>query len=189
MRKELIAHFAIALKEIYEAYERSIYDQALAAGQPPPIKKLRLASSNAKPVTPKKPGVVDTPYTDFAQSRAADVINITAVVHMRDEDIKGYEVPQPFNFGSGPVGNDDDDEDEVDGDGVEGGINPANKIYFLSRTRCSSCPLPKTTSTGFSALPEFITWSDSKKVTDDCPLCRKVLFRKTEQHDVRRIHD
>jgi len=158
------------LKTIYEEYEQFMYEQALAAGQPPPVKKLRLASSSVSPVASPVP---TPPPTALPKMTLTNVISVSAVVHEVDLGAKGYKVPMPYVLAANPDISDDEDTDNAS--------NDERRVFFLTRTRCTKCATSDTTL-DFYELPEYITWTDIKNVPDGCPICQKVLFKKTGEN-------
>jgi hypothetical protein len=148
-----------------------MYEQALAAGQPPPVKKLRLASSNADPVaspvptpSPPEPQFSIHPFT---------FVRIPVTVHEADLDAKSYRVRPPVSDGGDPSDSEDADTEAVP--------VKERKIYFMTRMRCTHCASDNSRS-DVGELPEYITWGDEKNVPDGCPICRKVLFKKEAKH-------
>jgi hypothetical protein len=167
--KDLIARLVDSLMTIYDGYERFMYEQALAAGQPPPVKKLRLASNSVNSVASPAPA---PPPTTPPKGTFTNIVNVLATVHDRDLDSRGYNVAMPYLLG----GNPDDSDDESS----EDPLIEERKTFFLTRTRCTKCATSAETP-GFHGLPEFITWKDVKNVPDGCPICQKVLFTKSDQ--------
>jgi hypothetical protein len=164
-RKEIIAKFVVAFRGIYDQYEQFKYNEALSAGRPPPVKKMRLASNSASPVASPNPTPVG-----LLNSPIGAIVHVSATVHRKDVDAKGYTVPQPHVYVEDFVGA-DEDEDASDGSKLE------SKTFFLTRTRCANCVTAEEEA-HFERLPEYITWTDSRSVPDGCPVCQKVLFKK-----------
>ena len=163
MIKDLIARLVDTLKTIYEEYECFMYELALAAGQPPPVKKLKLASSNDSSVA----SPVATPPPESSNNVAiTSIMHVSATVH-KHTDTKAYAVAMPHSH----VAPDDSDEEDT------GYLSNDRKIFFLTRTKCRKCATSETTP-DFHELPEYLAWNDLKTVPDGCPICQKVLFKK-----------
>ena len=109
-------------------------------------------------------------------------MNIVATIHERQRDDKGIEVSQPYPFFdlSGDDTEDEDDEsdnqDSVSEDKMEAFL--AGKIIFLKRDECDRCYTKKPFSDGM-LVPDYVFWKDKKGGPDDCPRCRRVLFKKS----------
>lgn len=74
--------------------------------------------------------------------------------------------------------------DEDDGDeGLEDDRKPdiTGKTFMISRRLCTSCRKSMNESSPklIFSNPKYITWKDSKKVPDGCPVCKAVLFRRS----------
>lgn len=180
-RKELQAALARSLTKVYESYENHQYESALASGKPPPIKKQKLAS-NPSPATPAAPAVPESPLTPpgFAALPLRDILRVSAVVHKNDMDAKYYEVPQPSYYGTPEFY--DDDEYSSSGEG-QASDRISAKPVFLTRSNCAKPECCKPVSGGskpFFSLPEYIFWRDTRAVPDGCPICKRVLFKKSK---------
>ncbi|KAJ4293179.1 hypothetical protein N0V90_008461 [Kalmusia sp. IMI 367209] len=153
-----VERLARAFTDVYEAYERYQFDEAVSAGLPPPVKKLRLASGTAATSEPSKEIPIMRHYRP-------DTIHLTEIASSKP-DAKGIEVLQPYLH----PGSEDFDEDN-DADSTAAYFF-AGKTIFLARRMC-------TTPLGASlTVPQHVYWRDSKKITDDCPKCRRVLFKR-----------
>jgi hypothetical protein len=146
-----------------------MYEQALAAGQPPPVKKLRLVSSTADPVA--FPVTTPSPPEPQSPSNSFMPVHISIAIHELDIDAKYYNVQPPFVDGGDPSDSEYADEE------AEAPPVKDRKIYFITRMRCTHCASDNGRS-DVGEPPEYITWSDEKNVPDGCPICRKVLFKK-----------
>jgi hypothetical protein len=170
--------FVEVLKEIYDKYERFIYDEALRAGQPPPVKKLRLASSTASPIVSqnsKQVGITELSLTS--------IIYVGAQVHFEDVRKKGQVVSPPHIYSGQFPGDTDDEGENGGGSGLEG------RTFFLTRTQCPKCVEADDEVFFYHCAPEYITWTDSKAAPDGCPICQSVLFKKGSQGSQVRDED
>ncbi|KAL1611959.1 hypothetical protein SLS60_000182 [Paraconiothyrium brasiliense] len=176
--KELAGSFA----KVYEAYEQYQYDEAVAAGLPPPV-KLGLADPNINPSVPH--ASVQGSNGHFARSPVF-LLTGKGVVHERFAGAKGVEVIQPYS--DEPIATEDMDDDDSDSDSdaayiVDAERAPAafaGKTILLKRKPCQleDCCTWSNSLSEPLRTPEYVFWPDNKKAPDNCPLCRRVLFKK-----------
>jgi hypothetical protein len=92
----------------------------------------------------------------------------TAVrVHQGDSGKTSYAIPSPL--GGGFYG--DDDSDDEDANDLSGWT------MIIIRSICGACG---TSARGETlATPTELTWQNHKSTPDNCPLCHRVLFKKS----------
>ena len=110
-----------------------------------------------------------------------------ALVHQGSLSAKGLEVNPPYlyNYLDTEGTDDDGDEDEDIDEEEDGAVDAervnriiAGKTIVLRRKVCISCNPKSTQLVSFQNTPEYVFWKDDKKIPDDCPKCRRVLFEK-----------
>lgn len=154
----------------------------MAAGIQPPLKKLKLADPKRSPAAPSKTDV-DGDYYDRVRH---PVFVLTAFAHKDSLNGKGLEVMPPYSYEAQGTGQaDDDDDDEIEQDGfVDADRAPAvvaGKIILVKRKTCQFCCVGPTPYMSPLMSPEYVFWPDNKKVPDNCPKCRRVLFLKKKE--------
>ncbi|KAJ4357411.1 uncharacterized protein N0V89_001986 [Didymosphaeria variabile] len=173
--KAFIKQLARSFARVYEAYERHQHDEAVVGSLPPPV-KLSLADTN------KTPSMSHAPAQELIEQYLSHspVFLLTAIVHEKSLGAKGIEVIQPCSYEH--IGTQDMDEDESDEDGlVDSDRAPAvfaGKTVLLKRKTCKKCCAKSTSLSSPLPTPEYVFWQDNKKVPDDCPICRRILFKK-----------
>ena len=168
---------ASAFTTVYAAYERYLIEDALATGRSPPVKKLRLADSKRPPTngeSPNESAAPDSPPgTKYILVRPR-VVNLIGKVHEGTKNDKGLLVNQPFPLGA-TAPDDSDDDDPMDEDKVKAFFE--GKVIFVKRVMCEGCFKPGPYVCAPKA-PEHVFWKDKKSVPNDCPRCRRILFKK-----------
>ena len=149
----------------------------MAAGVQPPVKKLKLADPKKTAAASPKTEVDDVYYHRVRDS----VFVLTAIAHRDSLDDKGLEVMQPYSYEAHDT-EDADDDDEVEDDGfVDAERAPAvvaGKTVLVKRKTCRDCCVKPTSYVRSVATPEHVFWPDNKKIPDNCPKCRRILYLK-----------
>ncbi|KAF2440417.1 hypothetical protein P171DRAFT_435216 [Karstenula rhodostoma CBS 690.94] len=176
--KVFVQHLAKSFAQVYEAYERYQYDEAMAAGIQPPVKKLKLADPNKlSSASPKTE--VDNIYVPSARH---PVFVLTAIVHKDLHNAKGLEVIQPYSYEF--TATEETDVDEYEDDGVVNAERApavlAGKTILVKRKTCRGCCAGSMSYMQSFGTPEYVFWPDNKKIPDNCPKCRRVLFKKDD---------
>ncbi|OAG10592.1 uncharacterized protein CC84DRAFT_1161501 [Paraphaeosphaeria sporulosa] len=176
--KVFVKHLSQSFAKVYEAYERNQYEQGVAAGFQPPVKKLKLAglnkTSSASP---------ETEFDDIYYHRVRhSVFVLTAIAHRYSLSERGLEVNQPYSYEFHAT--EETDEENIEDDGfVDAERAPAvvaQKTVLVKRKICRNCCAEPTPYVQSLATPEYVFWPDNKKIPDNCPKCRRILFNKKD---------
>lgn len=105
---------------------------------------------------------------DITSDTPPRVIHASVSIHADDFRKTTYNIAPPM---MGPFYDEDGDSDDEEID------NLANSTMLVLRTQCSGC----CTSLEDRSLPtpKELTWRNSNNTPDSCPLCHKVLFKKS----------
>jgi hypothetical protein len=143
---------------------------------PPPVKKLRLADPNK---TPLASPVDEDDHTEEDEVRSP-VFVLTAIVHENSMNAKGLQVMQPYSYEYLMTQDMDEDDEEEDGvvDAERAPSVLAGKTILLKRKTCQNCSAKSTSLQTSLTTPEYVFWPDSKKIPDNCPKCRRILFKR-----------
>lgn len=134
-----------------------------ASAPKPPISPL-----TASPASPSPSQIFDRPRT----------VRLLAVVCDRDKDLKKCLVSPP-RLSIFDEDTSDDEDDDRDGliDADKAAAVFADKTILLWRKTCPRCfqvgPLG-----AFIGVPDVVWWKVEKRGPDDCPRCRRQLFRR-----------
>jgi hypothetical protein len=161
---------------VYEAYEQYQHDTAVAAGMPHPVRKLRLADPNKTPLASPVP---ELDHTDEYDVRSP-VFVLTAIVHENSLNAKGLQVMQPYSYEYLMTQDMDENDEEEDGvvDAERAPSVLAGKTILLKRKTCRDCSTKSVLSQSSLTTPEYVFWPDNKKIPDNCPKCRRILFKR-----------
>jgi hypothetical protein len=114
----------------------------------------------AHPTRPEQP----------ASDHPPEILHTRLRVHEGDVDKTSYTIPSPL--GSGYYGDDEsDDEDDKDLSGW---------TMVIIRSRCGGCDAQTKGKT--LATPTELTWQNHKNTPDNCPLCHRILFKKSPMY-------
>jgi hypothetical protein len=102
-----------------------------------------------------------------SQDKAPDQILIKVNIHNYNMEDTSHVIPPPWGHASL-------DEDEMDEETT--GHEIARSTLIVKRTYCNNC-IEEITAT--AATPSKLTWRPLDKTPDDCPLCHKVLFKRS----------
>lgn len=173
-----VKRLAQSFSQVYEAYERYQYDKAMAAGMPPPVKKLKLANPNRISSAAPKTELDHINDHRFRHS----VFVLTAIAHRDSLDEKGLEVMQPYSYEFTATDETDEDDPEDDGfvDAKRAPAVVAGKTIMVKRKTCRGCCAEPTSYVQSLTTPEYVFWPDNKKIPDNCPKCRRILFMKDD---------
>ncbi|KAL5395412.1 hypothetical protein PMIN06_000837 [Paraphaeosphaeria minitans] len=176
--KMFAKHLSKSFAQVYEAYERHQYEQAVSAGFQPPVKKLKLAGPKKTSSASPKIELDDIYYHRLLHS----VFVLTAIAHRDSLNEKGFEVNRPYSYEF--HGTDETDEEDIEDDGfVDAERAPAvvaGKTVLVKRKTCRGCCVGPTSYVQSLTTPEYVFWPDSKKIPDNCPKCRRILFQKDD---------
>ena len=177
----------------------------MAAGHPPPVKKLRLTDKKPyllddirptytmSPLSPQDPvdpkascsfKSLDTPHwcvSDFSEILTRPrTISLSVELCNRSKDAKSIRVSPPTLS----VLDDETDVDDEFGEESDGVVDAekaatffADKVILLYRKMCPWC-FKGGPSSNFMCVPEEVWWEVSSRGPDDCPRCRRVLFKQ-----------
>jgi hypothetical protein len=177
-RKAKFEIIAIALAKVVEEYRKyDLKNTQLPAPSPPPLKKLKVE------------------LLTKAQPQTHHILHAGATLHEKDLGTAHYNIPQPYD-GMG-VDHDDDSgaeagtEGEADSDDPEQHVKDSYRMVVLVRSLCMSCCFPGEARTAalkqFGDPPMSIGWKDVKSAPDCCPLCKKILFKKSRWQGWTRV--
>lgn len=180
--KVFIHQMALAFLEVYYDYWCSEYcvtaPPNTPTGSPRPKKEPRLA---------KQKTVNEGPLQTVSEEASSDApmgrprcFQVTAILHHGMEGAKGVEVAKPYLKG---IMDTDGTEDEEEANGDDGTAETKrvaaalkDRTILLKRRVCNHCFVYRENF----AIPEYFFWKTSRRVPDDCPRCRRVLFKKMQ---------
>ena len=118
------------------------------------------------------------------------MIHAVATVHKRDVGAAHYDIQQPYDSMAdiSDVESDHEGGAESDTGNENDEGNNAQRMVVLIRSLCSSncCYVGEEASRSAESVdpqlgtpPETVGWKDAKSTPDCCPLCKKILFKRS----------
>jgi hypothetical protein len=108
-------------------------------------------------------------------------VDASIVVHKKNLEQSSYEVDALDQY-IPLISQQEDDNSDTDGDdsGVPDSFAFDSLFPVIIRKMCSGCSNLRPPLLPGYVIPTSLWWKNSHKISDDCPICHKVLFHKEE---------